>query len=348
MAQQINFLTSYNISTRRLQARNIRSRNIVGSNANSLVRNVYLDSITNLNFKPNIIKRNTIFGRLLTNAALNHLAIPENGLDITIKNNITSGTRFHFDVIRSENKFFKISNTFTKSGNTHSTKFSIDKLMFINDHNITVNFVLNMKYVGLFKQCNSEYNTVVSGTFIVTKNSDNDYVISSYTINDVNYDANDFCNTGGCGENFSYYYSYDVPCDQELDVGVNDEYQSETNIYNKVVKMFQHYSISLDTNNVIVSFNLDDFHGKIKPYPEMVTVYTNTTPLSPLKFIFDDSIRVIATTFSPNGIVPIAVSSLNTLSVIFPTIGDTIDIEFIDGLVGKGGNVVKVNIYTNI
>lgn len=351
MVDQINFLKSLNISTRRLQAKNIKSRNIIGGNANSKINNVFLNSIASLNFKPSIIKRNTTFGKLSANTAVNHLIIPENGIDITIKNNIKIGTRYHFDIIKSKNKFVKISNTFTKSNDTYSTNFYISKLMFTNDTDITVKFTLNMKYVGLFKPCNSEYNTNVTGTFVVTKNNDTDYVISSYTINDVNYDANDFCNTGNCGENFSYYYAYDVPCDQELDVGVDDEYQSETNIYNKVIEMFKNYSLNIGTDDITVTFDLDDFHGKIQPYPEIIAVYTNTTPLSPLKFIFDENIKVIAVKTGPNEIIPVAISSLNTINMKFPTAGDTIDIDFINFISAankRGTLVVKLSMYNNV
>jgi hypothetical protein len=335
MTSKFGTIESRSIRTARLLAKQLITKNIVdyGSPLCS-IRNLKLSGLSSLNYKTVIVKSDRAYNSRSVDTLSNKLYIKKEGITIKIQKNILPGQVYGFDVINSLNTFINVDRPMIPNADNFTTSLIINKSMFDNDDTVIVNFTLNLKYIGLFVKCTNNQNTSVTGNLNIKKDINGNYSITSFSVIEVNYNANDFCD-----QNFSEYYYYDVPPQDELDVGVSDVEQSELNIYNIVNTMLTNATLNVLTDTINIDFSLNNFHEKVS-IPTILFSYINRTPQSPLTFIFDNVYTVVAVRNSPGGFVTLPTSS--TMILKYLTSGDKINMWFITN------NIIKIEITSNI
>jgi hypothetical protein len=318
-----------NILTSRIRTKKINSNNITDNIGTLSINNTSISNLSSLQYKSNIVRSDRSYTRLSKNTLSNKLFIsPSNGLKLKIDKDIAAGTIYNFDIIESGNVSFASTKIFDKIDTTFKTLLSINNNIFNNENNVTINFEINMKYVGLFSSCNNYENCIINGFFIINKDILGNYTIVRRSIVDIDYNPNDLCyNSENLDSYLSPYFLYDVPNYLENELGLDTENESSKNIYDTIDEMLKLITLIPTNNKLDIYFELDNFYGKIID-PIISFNYRNTQYVSPLIFTFYENYDVVVTRNSSKGLVRIPINE-STLSLNYLVRGDKIQIEFI-------------------
>jgi len=311
-----------NINTNRVLTNDFRSRNIKNLSNRLTLDNIIVRNLSTYQKKPNIIRKSRFYDKNSRDTFSQLLFILQNGMDLTIRKGLETGTVYNYNVLKTHNVFAQMTKTLTNIGGKFPATFTITQTAFDNDDSVVISFTILLKYEGLFEKCVNALNTTVNGVLTITKDSSGDYAVTDHSIYQVDYERNDFCK-----DIFSAYYSYDVPDDKNLNVGVDTEDQSELEIYRAVKSMLDNMIIVKSGDTITITSQLDDINGKIT-IPTVTTSYKNKTPVSPLRFLFDPLYNVIVTHQTQNGMSTLPVQN-NILPILGLVTGDSIILDVI-------------------